>query len=91
MISRIDSAGRQWINTGRQKAQNLVTAVIAYIKQLPGKVYNEFASIPGKIRDAALNAVNAAKDFGKKIMDAVLNTLGIHSPGIIQNKLKDEF
>lgn len=91
VISRIASAGRQWINTGRQKAQNLVTAVIAYIKQLPGKVYNEFASIPGKIRDAALNAVNAAKDFGKKIMDAVLNTLGIHSPGIIQNKLKDEF
>ena len=91
VISRIANAGRQWVNTGRQKAQNLVTAVIAYIKQLPGKVYNEFASIPGKIRDAAMNAVNAAKDFGKKIMDAVLNTLGIHSPGIIQNKLRDEF
>lgn len=91
VIGRIASAGRQWVITAKNKAQSMVTGAISYVKQLPDKIYNEFASIPGKIRDAALNAVNAAKDFGKKIMDAVLNTLGIHSPGIIQKKIKDEF
>lgn len=91
VISRIASAGMQWVNTGRQKAQNLVTAVIAHIKQLPSKVYNEFMNIGSRIMSAGSNLVNKAKDVGKNIVDGLLNSMGIHSPGIIQTKVVNEF
>lgn len=91
VISRIASAGMQWVSTGRQKAQNLVTAVIAHIKQLPSKVYNEFMNIGSRIMSAGSNLVNKAKDVGKNIVDGLLNSMGIHSPGIIQTKVVNEF
>ena len=89
--AKIVAAGIQWAINAKQKASETVNGVISYISQLPGKVYNEFAKIPGKIKEAAVQAIQAASEFGQMLIDAVLNAMGIHSPGIIQNSIKDEF
>lgn len=91
VLSRIINTTRMWVSVAKQKAQNLVTAVIAYIKQLPSKVYNEFMNIGSRIMSAGSNLVNKAKDVGKNIVDGLLNSMGIHSPGIIQTKVVNEF
>ena len=88
---KIVMAGVQWVNTVRSKASELVNAAVSFVSQLPGKIYNEFAKIPGRIRDAIMGAINAAKEFGQQIINAVLGALGIHSPGIVQNAISDEF
>lgn len=89
--SRIIAAGVQWVVSARQKAVETVNAAVTNVAQLPGKIYNEFAKIPGKIQEAAVQAVQAASQFGQMLINAVLNAMGIHSPGIIQNSIRDEF
>lgn len=69
----------------------LVTKAKEEVAKLPGKIYNEFAKIPGKIKSALNSAVQSAKDFGKGILNSALGALGIHSPGIIQQKTVAEF
>ncbi|MBQ9026200.1 MAG: hypothetical protein IJ104_07500 [Methanobrevibacter sp.] len=88
---RVISAGSQWVNSAKQKAGEMVNGAVTNVQGLPGKIYNEFSKIPGKIQEAAVNAVKAAADFGKRIIDAVLNSMGIHSPGIVQNSIATEF
>lgn len=89
--SRIIAAGVQWVASAKQKAMETVNGAVTNISQLPGKIYNEFAKIPGKIQEAAVQAIQAASQFGQMLIDAVLNAMGIHSPGIIQNSINDEF
>lgn len=91
VIGRIASAGSQWIITGKNKAQGIVTGVISYISRLPGKVYNEFMNIGSRMMSAGSDLVNKAKNVGKNIVDSLLNSMGIHSPGIIQTKVVTEF
>lgn len=89
--SRVIAAGMQWVNSAKQKASEMVNAAVTNVQGLPGKIYTEFSKIPGKIQEAAMKAIQAAADFGKKIIDAVLSAMGIHSPGIAQVSITEEF
>ena len=89
--SRIISAGAQWVSSARQKATEMVNGAVTNVQQLPGKIYTEFSKVPGKIREAIPAAIQAALNFGKDIINGVLNAMGIHSPGIVQNSIADEF
>jgi len=87
----IINAGSQWVNTARQKAGEMVNSASTTVQQLPGKIYTEFTKVPDRIREAIPQAIAAALNFGKEIINGVLNAMGIHSPGIVQNSITDEF
>lgn len=89
--TNILSAGSQWVSNARQKAGEMVNSASTTVQQLPGKIYTEFTKVPGRIREAIPQAIAAALNFGKEIINGVLNAMGIHSPGIIQNSIVEEF
>lgn len=89
--TRIANGASQWVANARSKASQVVSAVISHISQLPGKVYNEFMNIGSRILSAGSDLVNKARQIGKNIVDSMLGAMGIHSPGIIQNKVTAEF
>lgn len=91
VIGRIASAGASWISTGISKASAMVTGIISNVSQLPGKVYTEFMNIGSRMLSAGSDLVNKAKEIGKNIVDGLLGAMGIHSPGIIQEKVVLEF
>lgn len=90
-ISRIVS----FVSTGASNAMSVGRAIlnglIQFVTQIPNRVYQEFMKIPDRIKSAINGAVNAAKNFGQNVLDAVMNALGIHSPGFIQNNIASEF
>lgn len=88
---KIISAGSQWVDSARQKAGEMVNGAVSNVQQLPGKIYEEFLKVPDRIREAIPQAIAAALQFGKDIIDGVLNAMGIHSPGIAQNSIAEEF
>ena len=73
---KILSAGAQWVATT--------------VQELPGKIYTEFSKVPDRIRDALPAAIQAAINFGSEIIKGILNAMGIHSPGIVQNSIAEE-
>ncbi|MGN0176638.1 MAG: hypothetical protein ACI389_02250 [Methanobrevibacter sp.] len=89
--SRIASGAASWISKAKNKAQGVVTGVISSIAQLPGKVYTEFLNIGTRIVQAGTALVNKAKQVASDLINGFLGALGIHSPGIIQNKTVKEF
>lgn len=89
--TRIANGASQWVANARSKASQVVSAVISHISQLSGKVYNEFMNIGSRILSAGSDLVNKARQIGKNIVDSMLGAMGIHSPGIIQNKVTAEF
>ena len=89
--SNIINAGSQWVSSARQKAGEMVNSAATTVQQLPGKIYTEFTKVPGRIREAIPQAIAAALNFGKEIINGVLNAMGIHSPGIVQNSIVEEF
>lgn len=91
IVSRIASAGARWISAAKSKATALVSGVISNVSQLPGKVYTELMNIGPRILSAGADLVAKAMDIGKNIVNGILNAMGIHSPGIIQNKVVTEF
>ena len=90
-VGRIASFAGQALSNAGQVGNAAVTGVITYVSQIPQKVYNEFVKIGQKIHDSVASAVSAAANFGNDIKDAVLNALGIHSPGIILTSIGKEF
>lgn len=91
IILDIASAGASWISTGISKASSLVSGVVTQVSQLPGKVYTEFMNIGSRIMEAGSDLVQKATEIGKNIVNGLLNAMGIHSPGIIQEKVVLEF
>ena len=91
VVSRIASAGSQWITQGVSKASAMVSGIISNVSQLPGKVYTEFMNIGSRIMQAGSDLVNKAKKIGENIVNGLLNAMGIHSPGIIQESVVTEF
>lgn len=89
--SNIINGASLWVSYASQKATMMVNKVRAIVSELPGKVYEEFMKIAQRIRDAISGAVQAATQFGSDVVNAVLNALHIHSPGIIQEKIATEF
>lgn len=89
--ANILSAGAQWVSSAKQKAGEMVNSASTTVQQLPGKIYTEFTKVPGRIREAIPQAIAAALNFGKEIINGVLNAMGIHSPGIVQNSIVEEF
>lgn len=87
----IISAGAQWVSSAQQKAGEMVNGAATTVQQLPGKIYTEFSKVPDKIREALPAAIQAAINFGGEIIKGILNAMGIHSPGIVQNSIADEF
>lgn len=87
----IISAGGQWVDNARQKAGEMVNGAATTVQELPGKIYDEFIKVPDRIREAIPQAIAAALNFGKDIINGVLNAMGIHSPGIAQNSIGEEF
>lgn len=91
VVSRIISAGASWVSGGVSAASHMVSGVVNHVKQLPGKIYTEFLNIGSRIMSAGGQLVQKAKEIGKNIVKGLLNSMGIHSPGIIQNKVVSEF
>lgn len=91
VVARIISAGAQWVSNAKTKAAQIVAGVILHINKLPGKVGQEFLNIGSRILSAGSQLVENAKQIGKKIVDGMLSAMGIHSPGIIQEKVVLEF
>ena len=91
IVGRIISAGAQWVSNARSQASSMVSNVISQVSQLPGKIYNEFLNIGSRIMQAGGQLVEKAKEIGKNIVKGLLNSMGIHSPGIIQTKVVTEF
>lgn len=91
VVNRIISAGASWASNGISAASRMVSGVISNVSQLPGKVYTEFMNIGSRIMQAGSDLVNKAKNIGKNIVDGLLGAMGIHSPGIIQEKVVLEF
>ena len=91
VATKIVNAGQQWISNAQDKAKGVVKAVIDYVKTLPQAVYNEFAKIPGKIRDAISAACDAAGQWGRQVVARLKSAMGINSPGYIQNSVVAEF
>ena len=91
VVSRIISAGASWASNAASSASQMVTGVISHVSQLPGKVYTEFTNIGSRIMSAGSQLVQKAKNIGKNIVNGLLNAMGIHSPGIIQTKVVNEF
>ncbi|WP_296884916.1 hypothetical protein [uncultured Methanobrevibacter sp.] len=89
--SNIISAGGQWVDNARQKAGEMVNGAATTVQELPGKIYDEFIKVPDRIREAIPQAIAAALNFGKDIINGVLDAMGIHSPGIAQNSIGEEF
>lgn len=89
--SRIASGAVNWANNARNAATNTVNSVVNNIQGLPGKVYTEFFNIGGKIGEAASHVIQKAADFANGVKNKVLDILGIHSPGILQEKIGIEF
>ena len=88
---RIISAGAQWVSNARGKASEMNNAVISFVSQLPGKVYTEFMNIGNRMLQAGSQLVEKAKKIGGDIVNGLLNAMGIHSPGIIQESVVAEF
>ncbi|WP_295588806.1 hypothetical protein [uncultured Methanobrevibacter sp.] len=91
VVSRIVSAGASWASNAASSASRMVSGVINHVSQLPGKVGQEFMNIGSRIMSAGSDLINKAKNIGKNIVDGLLGAMGIHSPGIIQTKVVDEF
>lgn len=91
VVARIISAGAQWVSNAKTKAAQVVTGVILHINKLPGKVGQEFINIGLRMLSAGSQLVENAKQIGKKIVNGMLSAMGIHSPGIIQEKVVLEF
>ncbi len=91
VVNRIVSAGASWVSNGVNAASRMVSGVINNVSQLPGKVYTEFMNIGSRIVSAGSDLVKKATDIGKNIVDGLLGAMGIHSPGIIQEKVVAEF
>ena len=87
----ITSAGSSWINNARSKASSVVSAVTGQINDLPGKVYTEFMGIGSRMLSAGSSLVQKAKNIGQDIVNGLLDSMGIHSPGTIQTKVVNEF
>lgn len=91
VVNRIISAGHSWVSNGVSAAGRMVSGVITNVSQLPGKVYTEFMNIGSRIMSAGGQLVQKAKEIGKSIVKGLLGAMGIHSPGIIQEKVVSEF
>lgn len=89
--NRIASAATAAVSAASSLASQVVTAVINGITGLADKVYQEFMKIPGKIKSSMTSAISAAASWASGVLDGALDALGIHSPGIIQNKVALEF
>lgn len=89
--SRIAAGALAWVSNAKSKAQSTVNGVMSYIKQLPGKVYSEFINIGSRIMSAGGQLVQKAMQIGRNIVNGLLSAMGIHSPGIIQEKVVAEF
>ena len=89
--TRIRNGAVNWVNNARNAATNTFNAVVNNIKGLPGKVYTEFFNIGGRIAQAASHVISKAAEFANGIKNKILDILGIHSPGILQEKIGIEF
>lgn len=88
--SSIISAGAEWVSNAVQSASEMVNSAANTVQGLPGRVYDEFSKVPDRIREAIPAAIQAACNFGQDIINGVLNAMGIHSPGIVQESIAEE-
>lgn len=90
-ILRISSFGSQALGLARKIGSDILNGVINFVRQLPGRVYQEFLKIGDRIRSAGSYIVRQAMQIGSDILNAVLGTLGIRSPGYIYREISGEF
>lgn len=88
---KITTGAAKWVSNAKSKASGVVNAVVGQVNDLPGKVYSEFTSIGARMSQAGSALYNKAKAIGKGIVRNLLNSMQIHSPGIIQRKVVAEF
>lgn len=88
---RILSGASAWVNNARSKASSMVNAVINQVSTLPNRVGQEFLNIGTRIMNIGGQLVEKARNIGRNIVNGLLDSMGIHSPGIIQNKVVNEF
>jgi len=84
--SRIKAQLSAWVNTARQRANQLVTGIITYLATLPGKALSQLLRVVNSIVSAGRQWVSNAKQKAKEIVDGVYNTLS-SLPGKISSAL----
>ena len=90
IIGKVVSWASSMISHARSAGSGMVTGLISYVSQLPGKVFNEFIKIKDKILQAGAQIIAKARSIGSDIVKAMLNAMGIHSPGFIQLAVDNE-
>lgn len=83
-IGKAVSWASSMISHARSAGSGMVTGLISYLSQLPGKAYTEFINMKNRILSAGAQIIAQAKHIGSDIVKAMLNAMGIHSPGTIQ-------
>ncbi len=89
-ISRAVSWASSMISQARHTGSGMVTGVISFLTSLPGKAYQEFINMKNRILQAGAQIIAKARSIGSDIVKAMLNAMGIHSPGFIQIKVGAE-
>jgi len=84
--SRIKAQLSAWVNTARQRANQLVTGIITYLATLPGRALSQLLRVVNSIVSAGQQWVSNAKQKAKEIVDGVYNTLS-SLPGRISDAL----
>lgn len=88
---KISSGAAKWVSNAKTKAAGVVSAVVGQVDDLPSKVYNEFINIGSRITSAGGTLYKKAAAIGRGIVTSLKNSMGINSPGIIQNSVVAEF
>ena len=76
VVSRIVSAGSQWVSSAKQKASELVSGAVSTISSLPGKISSALAGVVDAVVKPFRDAYNQAKGWWDKITNLNLSAGG---------------
>lgn len=71
VATRIVAMGTRWVNTARQKANQMVIGIITYLMTLPGRVYSALMGVVSRITGAIHSWINAAKSKVRDVINAI--------------------
>ena len=76
-VSRIISAGQQWVEAARQKAQNVVDKVYAILATIPGKISGALAGVVSAIVKPFQDAYSQVSSWVSQIAAKVSEVAGL--------------
>ena len=76
-VSRIISAGQQWVEAAKQKAQNVVDKVYAVLSTIPGKISGALSGVVSAIVKPFQDAYSQVSNWVSKIASKVSEVAGL--------------